>query len=103
MATELIKLMPQQAQPEDELHTCNIMTYELGAVVNGLVYAKHKRSWGDTKGANAREQSARINLADLVTQCKVLAEQMDWIWIALCNDGVERFGERMKELAEGTL
>ena len=103
MVIKLTDEMPAGAMPMDELHTCNIMTYELGAVVNGLVYARHKRSWGDVKGANAREKSARINLADLITQCRLLAEQMDWPWFELEKDGQERFFERMKEIEEAKL
>jgi hypothetical protein len=79
------------------------MTYELGGVVNGLIYARHKSSWGDSKGAASYEASARINLADLVTQCQLLAEQKKWRWIDLCNDGNERFRERMKEIREHKL
>jgi len=102
MVTNLISKMPAEAKPEDELHTCNIMTYELGAVVNSLVWAKHKRSWGDTKGANARRESARVDLADLITQCRLLAEQMYWSWFELERDGQERFLERMKEIEENS-
>jgi len=78
MANMLVDIMPAAAKPTDPLTTCNIMTYELGAVVNGLVYARHKRSWGDLKGAASYTANARINLADLVTQCQLLAEQLGW-------------------------
>lgn len=101
--TKLIDEMPAAAKPTNVLHTCNIMTYELGAVVSGLVYADLKRSWGDDKGARIREVNARINLADLITQCRVLAEQMNWPWLTLLKDGEERFFERMKEIEEGKL
>lgn len=100
---KLMDIMPAQARPEDALHTCNIMTYELGAVVNGLVYAEHKRTWRDLKGVSIREANARINLADLITQCRLLAEQMNWPWPALMIDGEERFQERMQEIKEERL
>lgn len=99
----LVDSMPEAAQPEDPIWTTSIMTYELGGVVQGLVYARHKRSWGDEESANAREKSARINLADLIVQCQVLAEQMRWPWMDLENDGMERFLERMAEIAGESL
>lgn len=96
-------LMPCEARPDDPLWTTNIMSYELGSVVKGLVYAGHKEVHGEEKSVRAHLANARIGLADLITQCHVLAEQMGWNWLELKNDGRERFEERMRELEDGTL
>jgi len=95
--------MPKQARPSDPIWTTSVMTRELGRVIEGLMYAHHKRSWGDDKGVRIREADARINLADLITQCRVLAEQMSWPWLTLLKDGEERFLERMTDISEKRL
>lgn len=99
----LIELMPEEAEPRSAERTALVMGYELGSVQRSLVYASHKHAQGDYVGKNAHLQSARIELADLITQCQLLAEQMGWKWLELENDGRERFGERMREIEEGTL
>lgn len=96
-------LMPCEANPDDPLWTTNIMTYELGSVIKSLVYARHKEVHGEGKSMRAHLANARIEFADLITQCQVLAEQMEWNWLELKNDGRERFEERMRELEDGTL
>lgn len=96
-------LMPAVAKPEDPVWTTAIMTYELGGVVRALIYADHKRGQGDAEGVRALLATARIGLADLIVQGRVLAEQMEWKMVDLENDGLERFAERMKELKEGTI
>jgi len=103
MTTSLVEMMPEEAKPSDPVWTTAVMMRELGAVAGSLIYAEHLRAQGDEKGACAREANARIDLADLITQCYVLAEQMKWPWLAMENDGRERFFERMKEISEGTL
>ena len=95
--------MPVQARPDDPIWTTSVMSRELGRVIEGLMYAHHKHSWGDEKGARIREADARINFADLITQCRVLAEQLNWPWLTLLKDGEERFQERMQEITEKRL
>jgi len=99
----LTDVMPPEAEPGDPLRTTTIMTYELGGMIKSLVYADHKKRQGQEKSYRARMADARIGLADLITQCHVLAEQLGWKMIDLRNDGMERFEERMREIEEGTL
>jgi len=99
----LTELMPSQAKPLDPLWTTNIMSYELGAVIRGLVYAHHRKNQTDDSMVSSSLANSRINLADLITQCQLLAEQMDWKWADLVKDGRERFYERMSEIEEGRL
>ena len=98
----LVEKAPDHANPEDPIWTTTIMTYELGSVVRGLVKARLKRLSGDHKGEKAYLAEARIELADLITQCHFLAEQMKWDRADLIQDGVERFEERMREIEEAT-
>ena len=89
--------------PNDYLKTCNIMTYELGRMIRGLVYMQYSQLSKNELDERIRNKEARIELADLITQCHVIAEQMDWEWKGLEYDGEERFRERMVELKEGRL
>lgn len=101
--TMLRDYMPAAAKPEDPLRTTTIMTYELGSIIRALIYAKHEHSQGNVVSVNAYLTTARIGLADLITQARLLAEQMGWKWFELENDGEERFRERMKEIEGGKL
>lgn len=97
----LVDRMPSECEPENPYHTLNIMTYELGSLVRALIYYKITGKTGeDERTLSAYVADARIGLADLITQCRVLAEQMGWKWITLENDGLERFQERMKEIEQ---
>jgi len=98
----LVEKAPPLAKPEDPIWTTTIMTYELGSLIRALVKASHKSAWGKKNEERAYLAEAKIGLADLLTQGYFLAEQMGWKRIDLENDGLERFCERMKELAEGT-
>jgi NTP pyrophosphatase (non-canonical NTP hydrolase) len=92
-------IMPASAGPEEPLHTTNVMLYELGSLTRCLVRMHHRtaRGVGD-EGTRALKATARIELADLLTQVRLLAEQMGWDMIGLENDGMERFKERMSEI-----
>lgn len=120
----LKEMMPPEAYPESEERTCFIMVYELGAIARSLTYAERAlRSPGDTRKnvVRAHYQGVRVNLADLITQCRLLAEQMQvrvsrdpslqspdmqittWGLDALIQDGEERFQLRMEEIRKGEL
>ena len=88
-------LIPKQ-RPPHPLYTTNIMTIELGWVVHGLVYSRYKEEGSDMWRAYRAE--SRKNLADLITQCRLLAEQCNWDYDELVIDGEETFRERMKEI-----
>jgi len=100
----LVDEMPEQARPEDPVWTTAVMAYELGSVIRCLVRAEHiQLAGGAPERVKALLATARIGAADLITQVRVLSEQMGWKWIDLENDGIERFKERMTEIAEGKL
>ena len=88
------------AKPNDPIWTTTIMTYELGSVIRALTKARNKRAFKDEKGERAYIAEARIELADMITQAYLLAEQMEWDIIDLENEGKARFEERMKEYNE---
>lgn len=97
-------IMPASAGPEDPLRTTNVMLYELGSLTRCLVRMHHRvaRSAGD-ESTRALKATARIDLADLLMQVRLLAEQMGWDMIGLENDGMERFKERMAEIRKGEI
>lgn len=76
-------------------NTVLVMTYELGYVSHGIVYSTHRP---DLRHEYLAE--SRINLADLMVQCCLLAEQCGWDTQVLFADGLERFEERLKEVME---
>ena len=95
--------MAASAKPETPLRTTNVMSYELGGIIRGLIYAEHKRAQGDVKGMNAHIANARVGHADLLVQLQLLAEQMGWDMVDQENDGMERFRERMTEIKTGVI
>ena len=100
LGSKLVNAMPPGAQPGNTLKTLVVMGYELGGIQRNLIYAGVTE---DPQMYDARVGGARIELADLITQCRLLAEQYRWSWDSLVADGEERFRERMRELAEGRL
>lgn len=81
-------------RPDDPMYTFVVMTWELGNICRSYVRANHKGS----SEAKAYLQEGRMALADLVTQCRLLAEEMDLDWDGLVTDGEEAFLERMKDI-----
>lgn len=96
----LKEYMPPEAQPDNPIWTTSIMTYELGSLIHQLIHHKYTL---DEKSKAIHLASARIELADLLTQVYVLAEQLGWKRLDLENDGMERFQERMNELRKGKI
>ena len=88
------------SKPHDPIWTTTIMTYELGSVIRALTKARNKSAYGDTAGERAYLAEAKVELADLLTQGYLLAEQMGWKRIDLENDGCERFETRMNEYSK---
>lgn len=97
---KLIDSIPSYQTP---LRTTQVITYELGGIIRNLIYAGHMERQGEEKRKRAKLAEARIDLADLLTQAHLLAEQMGWELVDLENDGEERFLERMKEIKKGEL
>lgn len=57
-----------------------VMAAEFGRMAGCLLYAVNAKRRGDPNDERVYSNSARIECADLVTQCIVLAEQMGWNW-----------------------
>jgi predicted peptidase len=94
---KLKQYLPQDVSGIDR--TVWVMTAELGRMVGCLLYAVNAERRGDPNDKRVYSNSARIECSDLITQCRVLTEQMGWSWEELLADGEERFKERMKELS----
>jgi len=101
MLKEIAETAYPLSKPDDPIWTTTIMTYELGSVIRALTKARNKLAFGDAKGEKAYLAEAKIELADLLTQGFLLAEQMGWKRIDLEHDGYERFCQRMQEYKEG--
>lgn len=97
MLIEIAEKVATISNPHDPIWTTTIMTYELGSLVQSLIRARISNVCNELKSKKANEASARVELADLITQCYFLAEQMGWDRFDLENDGEERFKERMAE------
>ena len=93
------KAMPL-SKPDDPIWTTTIMTYELGSVIRALTKARNNKAYKNEASEGAYLAEARIELADLLTQSYLLAEQMGWKRIELENEGLDRFRERMDEYAK---
>jgi hypothetical protein len=98
-----LEKMPARAKPEDPVWTVSVMTYELGSLMRALIRASVKQAQGETKSANAYRAEAMGELSDVVSQCRLLMEQMNWKPVDVQNFGFERFCQRMQELAAGKL
>lgn len=101
MLKEIAEIGEPLAKPNDPIWTTTIMTYELGSIIRALCKARNKSAYGDEKGERAYLAEARIELADLLTQSFLLAEQMGWMRLELIREGSERFCQRMQEYKEG--
>lgn len=80
-----------------------VMMVQLGYIAHGFVYGEHASDKKDARGSAAYFAESRLALADLITQCRVLAEERGWKWDELVADGEERFLERMDELKRGII
>ena len=94
----LIDIMPAAAKPTDPVWTTSIMTSELGGLIKCQTRAYHRVKAGGSPTAILG--NAYIELAGLITQCRVLAEQMNWKWADLQRDGEEQFRDMMKVITE---
>ena len=94
--------MPAVMGPSDPFQTVCVMMYELGDVVKNLSRVRYLQALGaEEKLVHYREEEARVGLADLIVQCRVLAEQLGWQWSKLEADGLERLKERVLEAKSG--
>lgn len=90
--------LPTNRRPDDPLYTTNVMTYELGALVKCLLYARHQGTLGHVLERKAYLKEAEHKLGSLVTQARLLAEELAWSWTDLLEDGKATFIDRMEEL-----
>lgn len=98
-------------RPEDEMeklilfvqpyYTLVTLNREVGRVAHSLVYGfSAKANKDDEEGAYAYLRFAETEMADVITQCRLLCEQLGWSYEKLLKMGEERYKERMQELKE---
>ena len=78
--------------------TVTVMAYELGDLAKAIVYG-HLDDGGDL----VYRAEARVALADLITQCRVMGELLESPFSGLVGFGEERFMERVKECRDGVI
>jgi len=98
----------REAFTDGLMDTLVVMTYELGAVAQNLMYAKNEKN--DSKAKNSLHANALLEVADLVTQASILHAKImeaapDMImkpsWDELVQVGRERMLSRMDNIIEG--
>lgn len=92
--------MAEKAEPNNSMRTLVILLYELGAVAHDLIYAKNAP---DDRARIANMTNAKANMADVLTQLRLLAEQLGINFDELWKEGEERFIERHEELKKGEI
>ena len=90
----LLETRNEYWRPESLRELITIILYELGDFTKCVVYAESR--YMHLKDAYMAE--ARIALADMITQTRLLTEAIGADWDELWRDGEERFRERMIEL-----
>ncbi len=95
MAGKLLSMLDARAK-KGVYQRLSVMMYELGGISRGLVYAEHSTDRKCVATSNAYRAEARVALADLVTQCHLLAEEQGWNWDLVVADGEERMEELKK-------
>lgn len=106
---EVEEMLAREREAFDDglMDTFGVMTYELGAIAQNLMYAKNER--GDERAKNALHANALLEVADLVTQCSLMyAKIMEAsptmkdrpTWSELVIRGRMRMMERMTKLIE---
>ncbi len=101
--TETLRSALPPGRPDEPLYTCNVLSYEVGELIKCLIYSRHRQENEDDRGHRAYTVLGRIALADALTQCRLLAEEMAWDFEELLVDGKERFLERMSEIRIGII
>ena len=79
-------------RPDTPEATFIVMMWELGGLCRSYQRAMLH---SDDVIRRSYLAEARMSLADLITQCKLLAEQLGYDWGGLVKDGEEAFVERM--------
>lgn len=92
--SQLLALRESVLGEETLRETLNIITYELGDLHKCVVYSETR--YPHLKEAYMAE--AKIALADIITQTRLLAEMLGADFETLMVDGEERFRERMEEM-----
>ncbi len=88
----------------DVLHNIAVLTYEQGRMVQSLIYGiSALTNVGNADLAQGKFDFASTEMADLITQCRLLCERMDWDYSELSRMGLERYIGRMQELKAGKI
>ncbi len=99
MTEKLVEEMAKAGMRIDPDKTIHVLLYEFGDLAKALVYAATNRE--DLRPAYLLE--ARIALADMIMQTRVLAQGLGWNWDEVKDEGEDRLRERIKEFAEGVI
>lgn len=94
----MLREMRPVSLPSDVKTISLIMTYELGDFVKCLV--KSASYSYDEKLAKAFLTEAKIGLADMLTQARLLCELLGWQFEEVKALGQERYEEAMRQFGE---
>jgi hypothetical protein len=100
--TVLLQHLDPRAKKGDHQRVACMLT-QLGAISRSTVYGEHAADRKERLQVAAYKAEKRIALADLVAQCRLMAEEEGWDYRILEEDGHERFIERMDELRKGVI
>lgn len=95
----LREAVPTKYRPDDPMYTFVVMTGELGSLCKQYIRSQHYYI-SDRKMSAAYMAECRQALADLITQCRLLVEELSLDWDGLIRDGEEAFRERMKDIVK---
>ena len=93
---ELRRLLNKEPQMENRcIMRAAIMGYELGPIQQFAVYnGRLKMSEGRLRGY---EENAKLGMADLITQCRMMCLENGWNFDEIQKMGLDHLKERQKE------
>lgn len=82
----------------DPYITATILSYEAGYIVRNMFYASLVGDGKDEQDLRAGHlANARVELGDLITQARILAELHGWDWSGLVDTGEAKIEERIAD------
>lgn len=102
MAISPMKLVLQRIKSAgliyDPFVTASIISYEAGHLLRDCFYSSmiDKTKESEQQLKNGWLADAKVELSDLITQARVLAEVYGWDWDELVSTGEEKLSERIE-------
>jgi len=96
--SKLLDYLPEDRR--DKLQTVAIMAYELGDISKCIIYGNGALKIGNLVRAKILNTEAKMALADLITQCRIMCEHLDCSWEETSDLGEERFLYRCQEIKD---